>query len=94
MSQADLSGFDGPERRRFKRRRAKMPARIVMARDTLVFCETRDVSEGGACVRRPQRFRVTIGELLVLAGDGILGTGRSARVVNASDNLLHCAFVI
>ncbi len=94
MSKADQDGFDGPERRRFLRRKAEMPARIVMARDTLVFCQTRDVSEGGACVRRPQRFRVTIGELLVLAGEGILGTGRSARVVHASGCLVHCAFVV
>ncbi|MBI3515803.1 MAG: PilZ domain-containing protein [Proteobacteria bacterium] len=94
MSKTDQSGFEGHERRRFKRRKAETPARIVMARDTLVFCHTRDVSEGGACVRRPQRFQVTIGELLVLAGEGILGTGRSARVVHASGCLLHCAFVI
>ncbi len=64
-----------------------------MARDTLVFCNTRDLSEGGACVSRPQRFRVAVGELLVLAGGGVLGAGRNARVVNASDRLLHCAFV-
>jgi hypothetical protein len=91
---ATADEFTGPERRRFTRRKAELPARIVMARDNLVFCHTRDLSEGGACVRRPQRFRVAIGELVVLAGDGILGAGRSARVVHASDDRLHCAFVI
>jgi hypothetical protein len=90
---AESADFMGPERRRHPRRAAEHPAHIVMARDTLVFCNTRDVSEGGACVRRPHRFRVAIGELLVLAGDGILGAGRNARVVNASGCLLHCAFV-
>jgi hypothetical protein len=92
-SKSDKDGFTGPERRRYARHKSDLPARIVVARDNLVFCVTRDVSEGGACVRRPQRFSVTVGELLVLAGGGILGAGRSARVVHASDSLLHCVFV-
>ncbi|HUA52406.1 MAG TPA: PilZ domain-containing protein [Candidatus Sulfotelmatobacter sp.] len=92
MSKSSNGGFAGPERRRHARHRSDLPARIVMARDNLVFCETRDVSEGGACVRRPQRFRVTVGELVVLAGGGVLGAGRNARIVNASDCLIHCAF--
>ncbi len=94
MPKSDKGAFAGPERRRFARHKSDLPARIVMARDNLVFCKTRDVSEGGACVRRPQRFNVGIGELLVLAGGGILGAGRNARVGNASDCLLHCAFVV
>ncbi len=94
MSKTDDSMFPGPERRRHARHRSDLPARIVMARDNLVFCKTRDVSEGGACLRRPQRFRIAIGELLVLAGGGILGAGRNARVVHASDCLVHCAFVV
>ena len=94
MSQSRDGEFSGAERRQYARHRSDLPARIVVARDNLVFCETRDVSEGGACVRRPRRFRVTIGELLTLAGGGVLGAGRNARVVNASDCLLHCAFVI
>jgi hypothetical protein len=94
MSKSDQDRFMGPERRRHARHKSDLPARIVMARDNLVFCKTHDVSEGGACVRRPQRFRIGIGELLVLAGGGVLGAGRRARVVNASGCLLHCAFVI
>jgi hypothetical protein len=88
-----LSPYGGPERRRHARKESELPARIVMARDTLVFCQTRDMSEGGTCLRRPTRFRVDIGELLVLAGGGMLGAGRDARVVHVSDSLLHCQFV-
>jgi hypothetical protein len=84
--------FGGPERRRFARQKSELPARIVMARDTLVFCETRDISEGGTCLRRPRRFRVMVGEQLVLAG-GALGAGRDARVVHVSDCLMRCAFI-
>ena len=72
---------------------SKLPARIVMARDTLVFCETRDISEGGTCLRRPHRFRVDVGEQLVLAGGGALGAGRDARVVHVSDCLMRCQFI-
>jgi len=75
-----LSPYGGLERRRHARKESDLPARIVMARDTLVFCQTRDMSEGGTCLRRPTRFRVDIGELLVLAGGGMLGAGRDARV--------------
>ncbi|MEJ0070029.1 MAG: PilZ domain-containing protein [Pseudomonadota bacterium] len=70
-----LSPYSGQERRQHVRQQSDLPARIVMARDTLVFCQTLDLSEGGACLRRPGRFRVDIGELLVLAGGGMLGTG-------------------
>ncbi len=93
MATTIAAGFPGPERRRHARQTSGQPAQIVMARDNLVFCETRNVSEGGACVARPQRFRIATGELVVLAGGGILGAGRNARVVHATDNLLHCAFV-
>jgi hypothetical protein len=94
MTKLNLDQYDGPERRRHERQRSEMPARIVMARDTLVFCHTRDLSEGGTCLRGPLRFRVNVGEHLVLAGGGSLGTGRDARVVEVSDGLLHCAFVV
>src|SRR5262249_29966903 len=85
--------FAGPERRRHARQITEQPARIVMARDTLVFCETRDISEGGTCLRRPNRFRVAVGEQLVLAGGGTLGAGRDARVVAVTDSLMRCAFI-
>jgi hypothetical protein len=88
-----LNPYEGPERRQYLRQQSDLPARIVIARDTLVFCQTRDMSEGGTCIRRPGRFRVDIGEQLVLAGGGMLGTGRDARVVHVSDCLLHCAFI-
>jgi len=93
MSQPGHDRYAGPERRRHARKPSVLPARIVMARDTLVFCDTQNLSEGGTCLRRPMRFRVEVGERLVLAGGGGLGAGRDARVVNVSDRLLHCAFV-
>jgi hypothetical protein len=93
MSSPDHVQYGGPERRRHRRQLSDQPARIVMARDTLVFCQTQDLSEGGTCLRGPLRFRVDIGEHLVLAGGGSLGAGRDARVVEVSDGLLHCAFV-
>lgn len=88
-----VESFGGPERRRFARQKSEQPARIVMARDTLVFCETRDISEGGTCIRRPARFRVTVGEQLVLAGGGTLGAGRDARVVHVSECFMRCEFI-
>ena len=94
MASVNPKRFAGPERRRHARQMSDQPAQIVMARDNLVFCATRNVSEGGACVQRPQRFRVTVGELLVIAGAGVLGAGRNARVVHASETLLHCAFIV
>ena len=87
------SRYSGPERRRHTRLPSDLPAQIVMARDTLVFCRTRDLSEGGACLQRPSRFRVEIGERLVVAGGGSFGSGRNARVVGVSDSLVHCMFV-
>jgi hypothetical protein len=94
MTKPNHVQYGGPERRRHARQPSVLPARIVMARDTLVFCQTRDLSEGGTCLRGPLRFRVDVGERLVLAGGGSLGTGRDARVVDISDGLLHCAFVV
>jgi hypothetical protein len=93
MTKPNHIRYAGPERRRHARQPSVQPARIVMARDTLVFCQTRDLSEGGTCLRGPDRFRVEIGEHLVLAGGGNLGAGRDARVVCVSDGLLHCAFL-
>jgi len=95
MSQSNNCRYKGPERRRHPRRASEQPAHIVMARDTMVFCKTRDLSEGGTCLRRPTRFRVEIGERLVLAGvSSLFGAGRDAQVVGMSDGLLHLAFVI
>lgn len=88
-----MGSFGGQERRRHARQQSAMPARIVMARDTLVFCETRDISEGGTCLRRPPRFRVDVGEQIVLAGGGTLGAGRDARIVYVSECLMRCEFV-
>src|SRR3954463_9121640 len=82
-----MGSFAGPERRRYARQKTEQPARIVMARDTLVFCETKDISEGGTCIRRPNRFHVSVGEQIVLAGGGTLGGGRDARVVAVTDCL-------
>jgi len=93
MTKSSHDRYAGPERRRHARQPSVLPARIVMARDTLVFCHTRDLSEGGTCLRGPLRFRVDIGEHLVLAGGGNLGAGRDARVVGVSDGHVHCAFV-
>jgi hypothetical protein len=94
MTKSTHEAYAGPERRRHQRQSSEQPARIVMARDTLVFCHTQNLSEGGTCLRGPVRFRVDIGETLVLAGGGSLGAGRDARVVNVADGLLHCAFVV
>jgi hypothetical protein len=88
-----MGSFPGQDRRRHARQKSEQPARIVMARDTLVFCETRDISEGGTCLRRPPRFHVNVGEQLVLAGGGMLGAGRDAVVVAVSDCLMRCRFV-
>jgi hypothetical protein len=88
-----MGSFAGPDRRRHARQKTEQPARIVMARDTLVFCETKDISEGGTCIRRPNRFRVAVGEQLVLAGGSTLGAGRDARVVHVSDSVICCAFI-
>jgi hypothetical protein len=87
------SRYSGPDRRRHARLPSDLPAQIVMARDTLVFCQTRDLSEGGTCLKRPTRFRVEIGERLVVAGGSSFGAGRNARVVGVSEALVHCAFV-
>lgn len=80
-----------PERRRHARHKAEGRAHIVMGRDALIFCETRDLSVGGACVRPPDRFVVQIGEQLKLAGDQ-LGRMRDARVVDITGGYVHFAF--
>ncbi len=81
----------GQEQRRHKRYALSERASILMGPATFVFSETVDISDGGACLRRPNRFAVQAGELLRVASAHI-GSQRAARVVNVSSRGVHCAF--
>ncbi len=63
----------------------------MMGPATFVFSETVDISDGGACLRQPNRFTVQPGEQLRVASPHI-GAQRTARVVNVSARGLHFAF--
>jgi hypothetical protein len=88
-----LPGRTPINRRRHVRQNVKQSARIAIGPETMVFCQTVNLSEGGACVRFPRPFRIQIGELLLLEGAGILSGGRQARVVAISNAGCHCAFI-
>ena len=81
----------GQEQRRHPRYALSERASILMGPATFVFSETIDISDGGTCLRPPNRFAVQAGELLRLASAHI-GSQRPARVVNVSSRGVHCAF--
>jgi hypothetical protein len=81
----------GQDRRRHPRRATPEGARVLIGYGSIVFCDLRDLSAGGACLRLPGRFSVRVGERLTLAS-GRLGGDRHVRVVDLSDGWLRCSF--
>jgi c-di-GMP-binding flagellar brake protein YcgR len=81
----------GQEQRRHPRYALSERASILMGPTTFVFSETLDISNGGTCVRQPNRFAMHAGEQINLAS-AHLGAARYARVVNVSARGVHCAF--
>src|SRR5258708_798347 len=81
------------ERRRHARQPVEGPATIIMGPEAFVFCEAQNLSEGGACLRRPHRFHLRVGEQLMLATGGTAGAGREVKVIGLSDSSIHCAFL-
>lgn len=81
----------GQDRRRHPRQPTPERARILIGHESIVFCDLRDLSAGGACLRLPRRFGVRVGERLTLAS-GRLGGDRRVRVVDLSNGWLRCSF--
>ena len=79
------------DQRRHPRHALSERAAILMGPATFVFSETVDISNGGACLRQPNRFAVHAGEPLNLAS-AHMGSHRAARVVHVSPRGVHCAF--
>lgn len=67
------------------------PAMILLGETTRVFAETLNLSAGGLCLRRPNRFSVQIGEAFEVTSARI-GDARPMRVVGISHDALHFAF--
>jgi len=80
------------DRRKHARAHCGAPAAIVLGPATLVFCRARDLSAGGICVELPSKFKVRVGEELVLGRCNALGGERRVIVVATSGQRCHCAF--
>jgi hypothetical protein len=87
------------EKRRHVRRQVFEPATILLGSATsefppgVVFAETVDVSDGGACLRTPRLFSASAGDAFHISSYHI-GDTRAARVVHASDGILRLAFPV
>ena len=85
------------EKRRFVRRTLFEPASILLGSPAsefppgVVFAQTIDVSDGGACLRTPRLFSATAGDAFHVTSFH-LGDTRPARVIEATDRLLRLAF--
>jgi hypothetical protein len=88
---------DSADKRRSTRRQIFEPATILLGSATsefppgVVFVETVDVSDGGACLRTPRLFSATAGDAFHISSFHI-GDTRAARVVHAGDQTLRVAF--
>ncbi|HUA56489.1 MAG TPA: PilZ domain-containing protein [Candidatus Sulfotelmatobacter sp.] len=88
---------DSAEKRRSARRQLFEPATILLGSATsefppgVVFAETVDVSDGGACLRTPRLFSATAGDAFHVSSFHI-GDTRAARVVHAGESTLRVAF--
>lgn len=88
---------DAAEKRRSVRRQLFEPATILLGSAMsefppgVVFVETLDVSDGGACLRTPRLFSATAGDAFHISSFHI-GDTRAARVVHASERMVRVAF--
>jgi hypothetical protein len=85
------------DKRRSARRQLFEPASILLGSPSsefppgVVFAETLDVSDSGACLRTPRLFSATAGDAFHVSSFHI-GDTRAARVVHASDRTVGIVF--
>ena len=85
------------DKRRHLRRTLFEPASILLGSPDsefppgVVFAQTLDVSDGGACLRTPRLFSATAGDAFHITSFHI-GDTRPARVVYVEERLLRLAF--
>jgi len=88
---------DSADKRRSVRLQIFEPATLLLGSATsefppgVVFVETVDVSDGGACLRTPRLFSATAGDAFHISSFHI-GDTRAARVVHASERTVRVTF--
>ena len=84
-----MQNLSWAERRRYPRSKpADSRVAIAIGIGTSIFAELLDVSDGGACLRPPYRFRIDVGERLCLSGRAARGI---FRVLATREDRLHLA---